>query len=297
MTTIDTPNNSDDAEHAGARCAGARRQLPDLDSSGLPSPGSSPLTTSASGVMYLVSVLARLVPDRWSSSRMIWCRTRTDRLPKRDDHRSRSPTTMFFTLHGAVMVFLVIIPSIPASLGNFVLPIMLGAKDVAFPTPEPLLLFHLWIIGAIFVVLSLLLQVVSTPDGRSTRRIPRTTDSAMGGVVPVPLRQSSSSASASIFTGTELRRHRSIKPASAGHDLVPDAALPLGDLLRPQLIQILATPVLAITLMLVGIERAFQHRHLRPCDGWGSGALPALLLVLLAPRGLHHDPACHGHHQ
>ena len=40
---------------------------------------------------------------------------------------------IFFTLHGAVMVFLVIIPSIPGSLGNFVLPIMLGAKDVAFP--------------------------------------------------------------------------------------------------------------------------------------------------------------------
>lgn len=39
----------------------------------------------------------------------------------------------FFTLHGAVMVFLVIIPSIPAALGNFVLPVMLGAKDVAFP--------------------------------------------------------------------------------------------------------------------------------------------------------------------
>ena len=38
-----------------------------------------------------------------------------------------------FTLHGAVMVFLFIVPSIPASLGNFFLPIMLGAKDVAFP--------------------------------------------------------------------------------------------------------------------------------------------------------------------
>ena len=38
-----------------------------------------------------------------------------------------------FTLHGAVMIFLVIIPGIPAALGNFVLPLMLGAKDVAFP--------------------------------------------------------------------------------------------------------------------------------------------------------------------
>ncbi len=38
-----------------------------------------------------------------------------------------------FTLHGMIMVFLFIIPSIPAALGNFVLPLMLGAKDVAFP--------------------------------------------------------------------------------------------------------------------------------------------------------------------
>src|SRR4051812_13977583 len=38
-----------------------------------------------------------------------------------------------FTYHGAIMVFLVIIPSVPAAIGNFVLPMMLGAKDVAFP--------------------------------------------------------------------------------------------------------------------------------------------------------------------
>jgi cytochrome c oxidase subunit 1 len=39
----------------------------------------------------------------------------------------------FFTLHGAIMIFLFIIPSIPAALGNLILPLMLGAKDVAFP--------------------------------------------------------------------------------------------------------------------------------------------------------------------
>ncbi|MGE3182027.1 MAG: cbb3-type cytochrome c oxidase subunit I, partial [Phycisphaerae bacterium] len=38
----------------------------------------------------------------------------------------------FFTFHGAIMVFIVIIPGIPAAMGNFVLPMMLGAKDVAF---------------------------------------------------------------------------------------------------------------------------------------------------------------------
>jgi len=51
-----------------------------------------------------------------------------------------------FTLHGAVMVFAFIIPSVPAALGNFVLPMMLGAKDVAFPRMN-LASFYLWIVG------------------------------------------------------------------------------------------------------------------------------------------------------
>ena len=61
----------------------------------------------------------------------------------------------FFTLHGAIMVFLVIIPSIPAVFGNFVLPIMLGAKDVAFPRLN-LFSYYLWVSGAVLAVASLL---------------------------------------------------------------------------------------------------------------------------------------------
>ncbi len=38
-----------------------------------------------------------------------------------------------FTLHGVIMVFFFLIPSIPAVLGNFLLPLMIGAKDLAFP--------------------------------------------------------------------------------------------------------------------------------------------------------------------
>ena len=56
-----------------------------------------------------------------------------------------------FTLHGAVMVFLFIIPGIPAALGNFALPLMLGAKDVAFPRLN-LASFWLWLTGAILFV-------------------------------------------------------------------------------------------------------------------------------------------------
>src|SRR5271156_6159808 len=56
-----------------------------------------------------------------------------------------------FTLHGAIMVFLFIIPSIPGSLANFVLPLMLGAKDVAFPRLN-LASFYLWLTGAAMAI-------------------------------------------------------------------------------------------------------------------------------------------------
>ncbi|HCT45444.1 MAG TPA: hypothetical protein DF699_09545, partial [Phycisphaerales bacterium] len=61
-----------------------------------------------------------------------------------------------FTLHGAVMVFMFIVPSIPASLGNFFLPIMVGAKDVAFPRLN-LLSWYVYVFGCIFGILSILM--------------------------------------------------------------------------------------------------------------------------------------------
>ncbi len=60
-----------------------------------------------------------------------------------------------FTLHGAIMIFLFIIPGIPASLGNFVLPLMLGAKDVAFPRLN-LASWYIYMIGAIMAVVAML---------------------------------------------------------------------------------------------------------------------------------------------
>lgn len=60
-----------------------------------------------------------------------------------------------FTLHGAVMVFIFIIPAIPGSLGNIVMPLMLGAKDVALPRLN-LLSFYLWLTGTLFALYAIL---------------------------------------------------------------------------------------------------------------------------------------------
>src|SRR5690606_7131672 len=66
-----------------------------------------------------------------------------------------------FTLHGAIMVFMVIVPGIPATLGNFLLPLMLGAKDVAFPRLN-LMSWYVYLIGSIFAVASVLAGGVDT---------------------------------------------------------------------------------------------------------------------------------------
>src|SRR5690606_2808268 len=66
-----------------------------------------------------------------------------------------------FTVHGAAMACLVIIPGIPAALGNIVLPLMLGAKDVAFPRLN-LASWYLWVIGALCLVTSLVTEAADT---------------------------------------------------------------------------------------------------------------------------------------
>ena len=58
-----------------------------------------------------------------------------------------------FTLHGVIMIFLFIVPGIPAVLGNFMLPLQIGAQDVAFPRLN-LLSWWIYVIGAIFAILS-----------------------------------------------------------------------------------------------------------------------------------------------
>ena len=67
-----------------------------------------------------------------------------------------SPDTynVFFTLHGVIMIFLFIVPGIPATMGNFLIPLMIGAKDVAFPRLN-LLSYYVYVAGAIMALIAL----------------------------------------------------------------------------------------------------------------------------------------------
>ena len=75
-------------------------------------------------------------------------------------------------MHGVAMVFFFLIPSIPATLGNFFLPMMIGARDLAFPRIN-LLSWYLLVIGGLFSLFAML-PAASIPAGPSTRRISTT---------------------------------------------------------------------------------------------------------------------------
>src|SRR5258708_15913094 len=67
----------------------------------------------------------------------------------------------FFSMHGIVMVFFFLVPSIPAALGNFLVPMMIGAKDLAFPRIN-LLSWYIYVVGAVFTLAAVVLGGVDT---------------------------------------------------------------------------------------------------------------------------------------
>jgi cytochrome c oxidase subunit 1 len=196
------------------------------------------------GLMYLVSVLSAFVLGG-----VFALLIRTELLTPGRTIMGPNTYNQMFTLHGAVMVFLVIIPGIPAALGNFVLPLQLGAKDVAFPRLN-LASFHLWVLGAIFLVLSMVLSAVDTgwtfytPYSTTTQTavIPATLGAFILGF-------------SSIFTGLNfiVTIHK-LRPPGMTWFRLP---LFLWALYSTAVIQVLATPVLGITLLLLIAERAF----------------------------------------
>lgn len=153
-----------------------------------------------------------------------------------------------FTLHGAVMIFLVLIPGIPGALGNFVLPIMLGAKDVAFPRMN-LASYYLYVIGAVFAIASIIFGGVDTGWTFYTPYSIQT-----GGAVTLLLLGAFILGFSSIFTGLNfIVTIHTLRPPGMTWFRMP---LLLWALYATSIIQILATPVLGITLLLLVFERA-----------------------------------------
>jgi cytochrome c oxidase subunit 1 len=159
----------------------------------------------------------------------------------------------FFTLHGAIMVFMFIIPSIPAALGNFLLPLMVGAKDVAFPRLN-LLSWYVYVTGSIFAVAAIIAGGVDTGWTFYTP-YSTTSDAGHWRVVFMVLGVFILGFS-SILTGLNfvVTVHKLRAPGMGWFDM----PLFVWAIYSSAVIQVLATPVLAITLVLLMFERLFN---------------------------------------
>ena len=164
-----------------------------------------------------------------------------------------------FTLHGIVMTFLVLVPSIPAAFGNFILPLQVGAKDLTFPKLN-LLSYHLYVIGAILALYSIVSGAVDTgwtfyaPYSMKT-----------SGSVVLMLSAAFILGFSSILTGINFIS--TIHKLRAKGMYWGRVNLFLWALYGTSVIQILATPVVGMTLVLLIVERVFSIGFFDPTLG------------------------------
>ena len=168
-----------------------------------------------------------------------------------------------FSMHGMVMVFFFLVPSIPAVLGNFLVPLMIGAKDLAFPRIN-LLSWYLYIIGGIMMLHCMLTGGVDTGW---TFYTPFSTAFSNTKVVEAGLAIFVAGFS-SILTGLNfvVTIHRMRAPGMTWSRL----PLFIWAHYATSIIQILGTPVIAITLVLVVAERTLHLGIFDPKLGVGS---------------------------
>ncbi len=156
-----------------------------------------------------------------------------------------------FTMHGQVMIFFFLIPAVPAVLGNFLIPIMIGAKDLAFPRIN-LLSWYLLVIGGCLMIYTILSGGVDTGW---TFYTPLSTHFLDTHVITAALAIFVAGFS-SILTGLNfiVTIHRMRAPGMTWSRL----PLFVWANYATAIIQVLGTPVLAISLMLVALERIFN---------------------------------------
>ena len=196
------------------------------------------------GLMYLVGVMSS-----FALGGMFALMIRLHLWNFKDGWLSNQTYNQVFTLHGAIMVFLFIIPSIPAALGNFLLPIMLGTKDVAFPRLN-LGSFYLWVTG---LVLFLTALSITGLDTGWTFYTPYSIETQKGGAVLAATFGVFVLGFSSIFTGLNfIVTINTMRPPGMTWFRMP---LFLWATYATSIIQVLATPVLGITVLLLSAER------------------------------------------
>jgi cytochrome c oxidase subunit 1 len=193
-----------------------------------------------------------------------------------------------FTMHGIIMVFFFLIPSIPATLGNFLVPLMIGARDLAFPRLN-LASWYIYMVGGCFTVFVAIFGGVDTgwtfyTPYSSTYSNTWVTVTAVGIFI---------TGFSSILTGLNfiVTIHTMRAPGMTWFRL----PLFIWSNYAASLIMVLGTPVVAVTLLLVGLERMFRIGIFDPALG-GDPVLfqhlfwfyshPAVYIMILPAMGV-----------
>jgi cytochrome c oxidase subunit 1 len=212
--------------------------------------------------------------------------------PERDIISADTYNRMF-TLHGVTMVWLFLIPSIPNVFGNFVLPIMLGAKDLAFPRLN-LLSLYVYALGAMILLAAL---VWGGADTGWTFYPPFST-STEGAVFPVVLGVFVLGVSSIMTSVNFIVTTHTMRAAGIRWSRVP---LFVWAIYATSVIMLLATPVLALTIMLVGLDHIYRFGIFDPALG-GDPVLfqhlfwfyshPAVYIMILPAMGVVSETVC-----
>src|ERR1017187_9951581 len=185
---------------------------------------------------------------------------RVELLTPQGDLVSSETYNKLFTMHGVMMIFFFLIPSIPAVLGNFFLTMMIGARDLAFPKIN-LLSWYLLVIGGAF---SLYAMLAGGVDTGWTFYTPYSTTYSNGYVIATALGIFIAGFS-SILTGLNfiVTIHRMRAPGMTWFRM----PLFVWAHYATSLIQVLGTPVLAVTIVLLFLERVLHLGIFDPARG------------------------------
>ena len=193
-----------------------------------------------------------------------------------------------FTMHGVVMVFLFLIPTIPAVFGNFLIPIMIGARDLAFPRIN-LLSWYVFVVGGVFILAAM---VAGGVDTGWTFYTPYSSTYSNSYVIATGLGAFFTGFS-SILTGLNfiVTIHKMRAPGLTWFRM----PLFVWAHYATSIIQILGTPVVAIAIVLLALERGFRIGIFDPALG-GDPVLfqhlfwfyshPAVYIMILPAMGV-----------
>ena len=206
-------------------------------------------------VLYLISITLMFMLGGFFASMI-----RMELTTPAGDLLSSDTYNKFFTMHGVIMVFFFLVPSIPATLGNFLIPIMIGARDLAFPRIN-LLSWYIYIFGALFALGAVVAGGVDTgwtfyPPYSSHYSATNVTIVALGVFI---------AGFSSILTGLNfiVTIHKMRAPGMTWFRL----PLFIWAMYATSLIFVLGTPVIAITLFLLGLERILHVGIFDPAVG------------------------------